>query len=95
MQGLASLAAEYGVPLHLQGLPMAFHASLGSAEPFGDLRGLLARDATRYARFAQRLVDHGVWVAPRGIWYVSAAHGERELRLALERAAAALKQEAG
>jgi glutamate-1-semialdehyde 2,1-aminomutase len=49
-----------------------------------------ALDTTGYKRLAARLVDAGVWVAARGIWYVSAAHGERELEVTLERAERAL-----
>ena len=48
-------------------------------------------DAERYGRSSpERLVDAGVWVASRGIWYVSAAHGRRELDVTLERAAGAV-----
>ena len=35
-------------------------------------------------------MEAGVWVAARGIWYLSAAHGERELEVTLERAERAL-----
>jgi len=38
---------------------------------FGELAG---SDQGRYERLADTLVGHGVWVARRGIWYVSAAH---------------------
>jgi glutamate-1-semialdehyde 2,1-aminomutase len=92
IQGLRALAAEAAVPLHVQGLPVAFHASFGGAgHEFSDFRGLLTRDAERYARFARRLFDAGLWVAPRGIWYLSAAHGQREVEIALERTSRALE----
>jgi glutamate-1-semialdehyde 2,1-aminomutase len=47
------------------------------------------RDVAAYAELARKLVDHGVWVAGRGVWYTSAAHGERELEAVVERAGAA------
>ncbi|WP_166355656.1 aspartate aminotransferase family protein [Phytoactinopolyspora limicola] len=90
MDGIRQLGAARGLPLRVQGLPMAFHVSFGDPEPIYDYAGLARIDLARYARFADTLVDHGVWVAARGIWYVSAAHGETELATALERFEAAL-----
>jgi glutamate-1-semialdehyde 2,1-aminomutase len=89
MSALGELADEASVPLTVRGLPAAFHASFGDGE-IRDLRDLQRLDAERYRRFARRLVEEGVWVAGRGIWYVSAAHGERELEVTLERARLAL-----
>jgi glutamate-1-semialdehyde 2,1-aminomutase len=90
MTGLQGLADAYGLPLRIQGRPVAFHASFGGPEPVRDHRGLRGRDAARYERLARTLARHGVWVAGRGVWYVSAAHGERELAAVLERVEAAL-----
>jgi glutamate-1-semialdehyde 2,1-aminomutase len=91
MEGLRGLAAEASVPLRIEGFPAAFHVSFGAGEEVVDLRSLERLDAERYRLLAERLIDAGVWVAARGIWYVSAAHGERELEVTLERAAAALE----
>nr|WP_246345188.1 aspartate aminotransferase family protein [Conexibacter arvalis] len=98
MDGLRSAAEEAGVPLRLQGPGIAFHASFLPEEngasgelEVRDLRGLKRLDTARYQRFARALADAGVWVAGRGVWYVSAAHGERELDAALSRAATALR----
>lgn len=84
MAGIRERGEAHGVPLHVQGLPMAFHVAFGETAAI-DARGLAAFDTARYRRLVDRLVDHGVWVARRGIWYVSAAHREREVRVALER----------
>jgi glutamate-1-semialdehyde 2,1-aminomutase len=84
VEGLTELAESISLPLRIQGLPAAFHVSFGEGDVW-DLRGLQALDADRYRRFARRLADAGVWVAGRGIWYVSAAHGEREVEITLER----------
>jgi glutamate-1-semialdehyde 2,1-aminomutase len=90
MAGLVEVGARHGQPLRVQGLPMAFHASFGPPEPVRDYRGLRELDLDRYAAFATVLADHGVWVAGRGIWYVSAAHGDQELSAALDRVDQAL-----
>ncbi len=90
MAGLCGLAEAHEVPLRLQGLPVAFHASFGPPEPVWDFRGLQRLDGERYATLARDFAGHGLWVAGRGVWYVSAAHGEDELAAALERADRAL-----
>ena len=75
MTGLRQLASNHGLELHLQGFPMAFHASFNpSGKAITSYEQLQAVDAARYSSLARALVDCGVWVAYRGIWYVSAAH---------------------
>lgn len=76
--GLIEVAARHGVRLHVQGLPAAFHVSFGTADAT-DARSLRRLDLARYERLAGALVEHGLWVAKRGVWYVSAAHGPAEL----------------
>jgi glutamate-1-semialdehyde 2,1-aminomutase len=91
MAGLTELACSFGLPLRLQGLPVAFHASLGqSPKELRDYADLSHRDLAEYARMTRVLAEHGVWVAPRGIWYVSAEHGENELKTVLDRVEEAL-----
>jgi glutamate-1-semialdehyde 2,1-aminomutase len=91
MDGLVELGRRHDLPLRVQGLPMAFHASLGAdPEPFHDFEGLNRRDLAGYAALAKIFGDHGVWVAGRGIWYVSAAHGAAELEETLSRVDSAL-----
>ncbi|HEY8474167.1 MAG TPA: aspartate aminotransferase family protein [Natronosporangium sp.] len=92
MKGLAAVAERYGVPLHLHGPPSAFFASLGPADPVDNLAGLQRLDLDGYAALTTRLVGHGLWVMRRGIWFVSAAHGEAELATTLQRFEAALAE---
>ena len=91
MDGLDEVSREVGKPLRLQGLPMAFHASFGEDTDVREFRDLQRLDLDRYRKLAERLVEAGVWVAARGVWYVSAAHGDRELEVTLERVEAALR----
>lgn len=84
MAGLLQLAAQHELDLRIAGLPAAFHMSFGQVD-VTDYRSLQQLDLARYERLAAALVDNGIWVAGRGIWYVSAAHGPRELDAALTR----------
>ena len=85
MGGLRSMSDEHGLGMHWQGLPMAFHASFGPDEDITRYRQLQQIDQHRYRSLGRALIDAGVWVAYRGIWYVSAAHGERDVDETLER----------
>jgi glutamate-1-semialdehyde 2,1-aminomutase len=71
---------------------MAFHASSSTGdEPVSSYGRLKQRDSARYARLADALIDLGVWVARRGIWYVSAARTEADVTETVERVNAAIK----
>ncbi|ASR37376.1 aminotransferase class III [Prauserella marina] len=84
MDGLRGIGEAHDLPLRVEGLPMAFHVSFGTAE-VTDYRSLQSLDLDRYARLVPELVAHGLWVAGRGVWYVSACHGADELDAALTR----------
>lgn len=89
MAGIRELGIAHGLPLRVEGLPAAFHVSFGAADVH-DYWSLQQLDLGRYERLAEALVDNGIWVAPRGIWYVSASHGPAELDAALTRFGKAL-----
>lgn len=89
MSGLRELGVKHGIPLRVEGPPMAFHVSFGDAD-VTDYRSLQQLDLARYAELAKALVEHGIWVAHRGTWYVSAAHGPAELDAILTRFHSAL-----
>jgi glutamate-1-semialdehyde 2,1-aminomutase len=91
MDGLGELASDYGLGLNLQGVPMAFHAGFGTG-PVTSYRQLTSFDSDRYGELCEQLIAHGVWVAGRGIWYVSAAHDEEDVAETLDRVAAAMKK---
>ncbi|NED97834.1 aspartate aminotransferase family protein [Phytoactinopolyspora alkaliphila] len=85
METIVEVGRAHGLPLRVQGLPMAFHVSFGDPALVRDYTGLAVLDLDRYTRFSHTLADHGIWVAGRGIWYVSAAHGEKEMAATRER----------
>jgi len=91
ISGLRELFGARGVPIRLQGLPMAFHARFDeSDEPITSYAGLQALDGEAYREFARALIAARVWVAYRGIWYVSAAHTPADVTETLERVDTAL-----
>ena len=85
MTGIRESAQRHEVPLMVEGLPAAFHVAFGPLYRYENYQDLSQRDTARYVRLAADLADGGVWVAPRGIWYVSAAHSPEDLGLALSR----------
>jgi glutamate-1-semialdehyde 2,1-aminomutase len=87
--GLHDLAVRHDVPLHIQGLPMAFHVGFGRG-PVTDHATLQRLDLAGYAEFARVLVEHGVWVSGRGIWYLSTAHTDADIDETLDRVASAM-----
>jgi glutamate-1-semialdehyde 2,1-aminomutase len=91
LKGLRELAQSHDLALHFQGFPMAFHASFNaSGSMLTSYDDLLKVDAARYASLANVLIEHGVWVSYRGIWYVSIVHRESDVMETLERADQAL-----
>lgn len=84
MAGIRDLGIQHRVPLHIQGHPAAFHVSFGEQDAV-DFRTLQRLDLAGYAKLATGLVENGVWVAARGVWYVSASHGPAELDATLDR----------
>jgi glutamate-1-semialdehyde 2,1-aminomutase len=86
MQSIRDCAQASHLDLHVQGLPMAFHASFAApGQAMTRYRDLAGSDPARYGRLADALIGQGVWVARRGIWYVSAAHTEADVSQTLER----------
>jgi glutamate-1-semialdehyde 2,1-aminomutase len=86
MQGLLELAEETSTPLRIQGVPGAFHASVAdSGVEVRDFRDLARLDAGAYLELVDRMIASGIWLSGRGIWYVSAAHGQDEVEVTLDR----------
>ena len=86
MEGLRAAGDAAGVKLRVEGVPMAFIAG-----PAGAPQDTGRQGADRALRFATLLADFGIWTTSRGIWFVSAKHGDAELDWTLERFAKALK----
>ncbi len=84
IDAIPRIAAEHGHQMSAQGLPAAFHISFGSAH-VTDWRSLQGLDLAQYREFSHHLVEHGIWVTDRGVWYTSTSHDDKALDAALER----------
>ena len=94
MTGLRALADQHNIPLRPQGPGAAFHAVMlkpGAAEgPVTEYRDYVRRqDAPRWAHLRRCLLEQGVRAIERGLWFISLAHREADIREALEKAAPA------
>jgi glutamate-1-semialdehyde 2,1-aminomutase len=87
MAGLAELGRRFEIPLHVQGLPCAFHVSFTEEPPLRDYRDWAAKcDKERYNAFTLAMLMNGVRLIGRGIWYISAAHTADQIAQTLEAA---------
>ena len=85
MTGLAEIGSRRDLPLHVQGLPCAFHVSFCNEPPIRDYRDFATKtDQARYADFTLAMLERGVRLIGRGIWYVSAAHTEEQVERTLQ-----------
>jgi glutamate-1-semialdehyde 2,1-aminomutase len=84
--GLLALAGETSIPLRIQGVPGAFHASVTRTSiNVSNYRDLERLDNHSYGALVERMIASGIWVTGRGIWYLSTAHGDREVDITLDR----------
>ena len=85
MEGMKGLAVKHGAPLHIQGLPMAFHLSFGSDEKIRSYEDLTRQNDALYKSFVKVIRESKLWITDRGIWYVSMAHTQEDVKMTLER----------
>jgi glutamate-1-semialdehyde 2,1-aminomutase len=76
--GIARVAEEAGVQVQVQGPGPMFHVAFAD-EPLTDYRTAAKQDTARYHRFTAALMERGVRVLERGLWYVSTAHTEADI----------------
>jgi glutamate-1-semialdehyde 2,1-aminomutase len=85
MQGIQEIFAENRLPVVLQG-PGPFFSALFTDKPVISYRDTFNLDRPLYSRFWVALLDHGIriWPSARGLWYLSAAHSENDIKITLE-----------
>jgi len=91
--GLQKIASDSGVPLTAAcaGSMWGFFFSETPVRNFADAK---ATDVNMFRRFFHAALDRGVYLAPSAFesCFMSAAHGDEEVSLALERMGNALEQ---
>ncbi len=83
--GLQKVAAEAGVPVqvpYIGGMLSLFF----SESPVTDLASAMASDAPRFNRFFHAMLERGIYLPPSAYeaWFVSTAHGEKEIEKTLK-----------
>jgi len=84
MNGLRKLAADFGLPVLIQGLGPVFHLAFTERDEIVDYRDSLDIDGVRNSEFVGAMLDRGIRLLARGLWYLSAAHTEADIQHTLE-----------
>lgn len=85
MEDLQALTDEAGLPIHISGIGPMFHTTFSDGESIFDYRTLMEHaDPSGLHTFVTALMEHGVRVTPRGLWYLSAAHTESDIAFTLD-----------
>ncbi len=93
MDGIREIAGRLGLPLLVQGVPTAFHVSFTELPAIREYRDYARHcDKERYSHFCVAMLEQGVRLIERGIWYISAAHTPAHVDQTLTAVEKALKQ---
>lgn len=93
MTSLRAIGQRLGLPLHVQGLPTAFHLSFTELPAIRDYRDFAQHcDKERYSRFCTAMLERGVRLIERGVWYLSAAHTDEQIEKTLQKTEEALRE---
>jgi glutamate-1-semialdehyde 2,1-aminomutase len=77
--GLSKAAEKAGVPAYVGGPGPVIQTYLGVTGPVRNYRDFAATDKELTARFHAALLDRGINIVPRGLWFLSAAHTEDDV----------------
>ena len=87
MQGLEELTRKHEIPALFQGPGPVFHMSFTDASEINDYREHAASvDQVAYARFCQGMLERGIRLIGRGIWFTSTEHTEEDIARTLRAA---------
>jgi glutamate-1-semialdehyde 2,1-aminomutase len=89
-EGLEKAAAEAGARMRTTGFGAAFSVHFTERTELRSYRDCWQDDAAKLQRFLRGMLDEGVYLLPDGRFYVSAAHGEEEVRETVRAARAVL-----
>ena len=83
MEGIRVAAVETGHQMLVQGPGPMFHTGFTSSETVNDFRGTLGYDKKKLAQFIAAMHDRGIRIIGRGLWYISTAHTEADVKHAI------------
>lgn len=83
-RGLQAVAAESGHSVLISGPGQMTHLAFTNIEKLINYRDCLECDGAKYGAFARGMLDRGVRLIGRGIWYISAAHTEQDIDHAID-----------
>jgi glutamate-1-semialdehyde 2,1-aminomutase len=83
MQRIQELTGRLGISARVQGIGPMFHVAFTKQDSIVDYRTFLSVDQERYRQFTDLLLDEGVRVLARGLWYLSTAHTFDDIELTL------------
>ena len=87
MRGLEELARKHEIPVLFQGPGPVFHMSFTDASEINDYREHAASvDQDAYARFREGMLERGIRLIGRGIWFTSTEHTEEDIARTLKAA---------
>jgi glutamate-1-semialdehyde 2,1-aminomutase len=86
MQGIGEIFLNRGIRMMMQG-PGSFFSALFTDKPVRTYRDCFRFNHELYSRFWKGLLGEGVriWGTPRSLWFLSAAHTEKDVDLTLDR----------
>ncbi len=86
MSGLRRAAGRTGHQLTISGPGPMFHTGFSAQPSVREYRDTLGFNRGLLAQFISGMHDRGVRIIGRGLWYISAAHTEADIRQAVETA---------
>lgn len=86
MQGLREAAAATKQHVLIQGPGPMFNMAFTDMKRANDYRDTLRFDKAKLGKFIAAMHDRGIRIIGRGLWYISAAHTEKDIDIAIETA---------
>ena len=84
MEGLREIARKHEVEVLIQGPAPAFCMVFTDASEITDYRSHLSNaDREKYGKFIEGMLERGVRVMERGMWFMSAAHSDEDVKKTL------------
>lgn len=85
-EGIRKAAAESGHNIVLSGPGQMTFVGFSDSEKLENYRDTLECDFQKYGVFTKEMLDRGIRLIGRGIWYISTAHTEEDIDRAIETA---------